>query len=258
MAAAGVLLLAALCTVAPASASTGLSGHSTAAFDAKVSAYTREHPNDYTGLAKLVKSMGGTFTVSTSDTGPTTPEIATSVFKSYDGQRDATPGTVSPMAFPSNAFVVSIASSRAPGSTVAYVTGGWNWRDDFVGQGPPVDIAALRFSKACGSYQSYETATYRYDNVSTNLSTLRSSGVGGNGPIWNVADTVSGFMNYADHGYVGVHINIAGCGAMQSAFDYEGNKGGSVVSASVGWGGLSVGYSNPGSILQLSTVAVTI
>lgn len=208
-------------------------------------------------MSDLAEELGGEVTVSTNISGPTTPENATQVQASVD--TSPAPGEVSPAAIPDDGFVVGIATSRHPASTVASVSGTWNWRDDFVGQGPPVDIAALRFSSNCVQYGSTSASTYRYDNVSTGRASLRSAGVGSGGPIWNIADGVSGFVNYTDHGTVTQSVDLAGCsGAMQAAFDYEANIGGSVSSVSIGWGALSVNYGSQSTVLQKSTAATTL
>lgn len=245
-------------TSATATASTGESETVNAeTFHQKVNEYALAHPGDFEGLNALAEELGGELTVSTSWTGPTTPETATRVQESIDAPD--TSGEISPAAIPTDAFVVSVATARHPASTVASVSGTWNWRDEFVGQGPPVDIAALRFSDSCVIYGANAVSTYRWDNVSTDRGTLRSAGVGTGGPVWNIDAQVSGFANYADHGTVTQSVDLKECsGTVQTAFDYEGNDGGSVLSVSLGWGGLSVGYSNPDAVLQKSSAAATI
>ncbi|GAA3733520.1 hypothetical protein [Salinactinospora qingdaonensis] len=226
-------------------------------FHERVEAYQAENPKDYVGLEKLVESLGGEFSVSTSITGETSAEEAMAINSEFDGQE--APSGMATQSWPSDAFVVSVASSQHPSSPSASVSGYWNYRDDFVGQGSPYDIAALRFSDSCGQYSSYNAQTYNYQGTTTNRATLRSAGVGTSGPAWNIEDGVSGFVNYTDNGYVSVRYDLSECGGtVQAAFDYEGNNGGSVLSVSAGWGGLSVSYSNPGLTLQKSSTATTL
>lgn len=154
---------------------------------------------------------------------------------------------------------MSVVSSSHPATGVISVSGHWNWRDDFVGQGPPFDIAALQFSSGCGEFLSHSSATYKWDGTSTNRGTLRHTGVGTNSPLWNIDAQVSGFENYADNGVVATTYDKGACtGTVQAAFTYEGNIGGSLTSVSVGWGVLSVNYSGGDLKLQKSSAATTL
>lgn len=195
--------------------------------------------------------------VSTSVTGVTTPEIATAVANT--DENDTAGSEIEPQDIPPDAFVVSIASARHPASTVASVTGAFNWRDEFIGQGSPVDLAALRFSDPCVIYGGTWASTYTWEGVATNRAYLRSAGVGTGGPVWNIADWIASFINFTDNGVITQSVDLAECaGTVQAAFDYEGNVGSSILSVSLAWGGLSVTYGSGTSAMQLSSGAVAI
>ncbi|WGT48446.1 hypothetical protein [Tessaracoccus lacteus] len=160
--------------------------------------------------------------------------------------------------FPDDVFTVSIVSGSV--GTTKVVTGSFNWRDSFSGQGAPLDFAALRFSSGCGTMSGHASSTKSVTGASTKRTSLRSAGVGTNSPIWNVNATTSGFANQADVGAFTVKYDTKGCGSkkVQAAFDYEANQGGSVVSVSAGWGGLNIGYNSVGLELTKSSKAITI
>ncbi|MFT2691033.1 hypothetical protein [Clavibacter zhangzhiyongii] len=108
-------------------------------------------------------------------------------------------GVVRPAAdFPDDVFTVNIVTGTV-GDTVI-VTGSVNWRDDFAGQGAPVDIAALRFSTNCGTLSDLTSSSTSVSGVSTSRTTLRDAGVGTNAPIWNVDAITDGFENQVDRG----------------------------------------------------------
>ncbi|WP_141658781.1 hypothetical protein [Carbonactinospora thermoautotrophica] len=98
-------------------------------------------------------------------------------------------------------------------------------------------------------------STYDERNRSTRLGYLKSSNLNNKAPIFGVRDHEVGFVSQADHGYMGVTLSKTCRGAREvaAAFDYEANQGGSVMSVSAGWGGLSVSYSNQGLTLQKGT-----
>lgn len=155
------------------------------------------------------------------------------------------------MAWPAKAFTASVAVvTTGPTDSTVSIAGAWNWKDDFVGQGSPVDIAAILISKSCGTWGSYAASTKKWNGTATSGRTsLRSGGVGSAGPIWNIIDGVSNFENYVDNGVVSAVYNRSACSAsekktIQGEFVYEGNAGGSLISVSAGWGGFGVSYSN--------------
>lgn len=229
------------------------------AFFVAVEEYQRAHPTDYEGLARVAEEYGGEVQISTNVTGPTSPTEAKRVME-YDSSTDDEP-TFGPMAnFPADAFTVSITSSAHPASSVVGMTGTANWRDNFAGQAAPFDIASLGFSSQCGTFASYSAATYAVGGGSTGLATLRDGGAGTGAPTWNVNAYTSGFANQADRILVSVSYDKAGCGTsnVQAGFIYEGNQGGSIVSVSAGFLGLSLSYSGAPLTLQKGTGAITI
>lgn len=255
----GVVATACCAAIGLPAAATGPGADSTERFHDRFALFVKENPGDYTGLAALVEGMGSTLDIKLYGVGEVEPEVAQAAYDAMDGQELLSDGTISPMAWPTDAFTVGLATSQAPGSATVSITGTWNFRDDFLGQGPPVDIASIAISQGCGTWSGYYANTYRYDGVSTNRASLRSGGVGTTGPAWNINDTISNFMSYADHGTVGAVYDLTHCsGAVQTEFVYEGNDGGSVVNVSLGWGAFTVTYSNPGQTMQKSTGAKTL
>ena len=218
------------------------------------------------GANDLVKSLGGTYKVATSLTGVTSPAQAQVAFNSVDGPSSSPlmaaasvgPSAVVPLSIPTTSFVVSITATRLSGTTKTQVDGKWNWKDDFVGQGDPYDIAALQFSSGCGTMGSYAASTYKWDGTLTSQATLRDAGVATHVPLWNIDAYPVGFVNLADHGTVRVRYDRSGCGTVQTAFAYNGNKAASLTSVSVGWGLLSVNLSGSSWELQKSTGALTL
>lgn len=229
------------------------------AFFAAVEEYQKAHPTDYEGLAKVAEEHGGSIQVATNVTGPTSPTVAKSVME-YDPSTDDET-IYGPMAnFPTDVFTVSITSSAHPASTQVGVTGTANWRDNFAGQGAPLDIASLGFSSQCGTFSGYSAATYAVSGGSTGLATLRDGGAGTGAPTWNVNAYTSGFANQADLVQVSVNYNKAGCGSsnVQAGFIYEGNQDGGLTGVSASFLGLSLSYSGSPITLQKGTGAITI
>jgi hypothetical protein len=247
--------------IAPAASASPPDKLDDARLDRAFSAYVRQHPGDWVGAQQLVESLGGSMTITGDDGTLTTPEAAAAAYDAMDGQKA---GGFTTMAWPTNAFTVSVAvvTSGSTDSTVS-IAGAWNFRDDFLGQGSPVDIAAILVNKSCGTWGSYSASTYRYNKTSTGRATLRSGGTGTHGPIWNVSDSISNFMSNADNGVVSAVYNRSGCSStdkrtIQGEFVYEGNDGGSVTSVSAGWGGFNVSYSSPGQTMTRSSGAKTV
>jgi prepilin-type processing-associated H-X9-DG protein len=206
------------------------------------------------GLDRLSKRLTGQGTrVSINGDGEVTPEHAQAVL---DGKHSG----LTRAAFPSDAFDVYVTYvPLAQGSRQLTVYGQWDWRDDFVGQAAPEDIASLQFSYPdCVRHGNLAANTGMWDGSVTNRATLRDAGVSSKAPIWNIHDGTSGFANLTDNGCVTSTLNAANCtvgGPAQVgiAFAYEANRGGSVVSVSAGFGALSVGYSNQGDVLRKSS-----
>lgn len=132
------------------------------------------------------------------------------------------------------------------------VVGNWNFPDDWIGTGAPVDLASLSWTNVpgCMQYYNFSSSTYKYDNTSTNRGYLQNSNLPAHAPIWAIQDVTSGFAAYADHGYVSVDFWDA-CGGpakqnMAAEFHYDANQGQSSVTASAGWGFLSVSFGGSG------------
>ncbi|OUE18900.1 hypothetical protein BFL36_12730 [Clavibacter michiganensis] len=155
-------------------------------------------------------------------------------------------------------FTVNVVTGTV--GDIVIVTGSVNWRDDFAGQGAPVDIAALRFSTNCGTLSDLTSTSTSVSGVATDRTTLRDAGVGTNAPIWNVDAITDGFENQVDRGSFQATYDVSTCGTtpVQAAFDYEGNQRGVITSVSASFAGLTVGYDNPGLTLRKSTQPITV
>jgi len=218
----------------PASAEVGKK-LSNAEIEAQIDQFVANNPQDIVGLNKLSKKLTGQSTrISLNNEGEVSAEHAQAVL---NGESTG----LQPMAFPQDAFNVFVTYvPLAQGSRQLKVYGQWNWRDDFVGQGAPEDLASLQFTYPdCVRHGNLLANTGKYDGTVTNRATLRDAGVGSKSPIWNIADGTSGFANLTDKGYVTSTLNAANCtvgGPAQVgiAFSYEANRGGSVASVSVG------------------------
>jgi hypothetical protein len=222
--------------------------------EARLDKFVAEHPRDLVGLNELAKQLTGEGTrVSLNNEGEVTPAHAQSVL---DGKNSRTA-----RAIPSDAFDVYVTyAPLAPGSRQLKIYDQWNWRDDFVGQGAPEDIAELQLSipDGCVRHGNLGANTGKWDGAITNRATLRDAGVSTRSPIWNINDGTSGFENLTDNGYITATLDASQCtvgGPAQIgfAFTYEANRGGSVVSVSAGFGGLSVSYANQGDVFKKSS-----
>jgi hypothetical protein len=228
--------------------------HSSAEIEAQFDKFVAENPQDIVGLNKLSQKLTGqSVRVSLNNEGEVSPEHGQAVLS---GESTG----IQPMAFPSDAFNVFVTYvPLAQGSRQLKVYGQWNWRDDFVGQGAPEDLASLQFTYPdCVRHGNLLANTGKYEGTVTNRATLRDAGVGSKSPIWNIADGTSGFANLTDNGYVTSTLNAANCtvgGPAQVgiAFSYEANRGGSIASVSVGWGFLNIGYNSQSDVLRKSS-----
>lgn len=250
-----VMAVAATMTLAcPSGAYAGgqVSRVSEAVFTARMLEFVHANPADVEGFTKLAESLGGQVRSSSStlyvDQVPGLSEELRSQSSSGSTQGD----------FPQDVFTVNIRVGSVGKTKI--VTGSFDWRDNFAGQASPYDIAALRFSSGCGGPSSLSSSTKSVRGVVTDLASLRDAGVGTNAPMWNVDARTIAFENQADTGGFSAVFDMSKCGTqtVRAAFDYEGNQGGSLVSASAGWGGLSVSYSSPGLTLRKSTQAVSL
>lgn len=217
-----------------------------ALLDSEFSKYVALHPGDWVGARDLVEELGGTMVISGDNGEVVTAEQATARFQALNGN-----GTeIETYAWPSLAFTANVAVvTSGPTDTTVSIAGAWNWKDSFIGQGSPVDIAAILVNKSCGTWSGYTSSTYKWNGTKTSgRSSLRSGGTGSTGPGWNIIDGVSNFENLVDNGTVAAVYNRSACSStdkknIQAEFVYEGNSGGSVLSVGLGWGGFSVSYS---------------
>lgn len=219
--------------------------------------YMRANPGDWEGAVALVESHGGSVEISDNVGRSIAPNEAAALSAAGEGPRFKAAqavGEVSPLDWPSNAFttLVAVVDMGAANPDVVQLYGEWNWQDDFIGQGSPEDIAALRVNKSCGTYSNYFASAATWNgSFTTTRASLRSGGVGEAGPIWNVHDDVKNFENLTDRGMIGVDYDLSSCpagtkGSLQAETVYEGNDGGTVLSVSIAWGLFSVDYNNPG------------
>jgi hypothetical protein len=223
-------------------------------------AYALRHPGDFVGLDRAAFAATGEHPVISTDERPgtATPAQATSYMRRYGG------GSQTPIplggipTFSLGVAATAIGTGVVPrGKPLPYVvTGSWNFPDSWAGQASPTDEATLQFDMpSCVHMSNFHSATYTYQNRSTNLAFLKSSNVNNKAPIWSVSDKESSFVSQADHGTVSLQLDNT-CGKAVSVgadFTYEANQGGSLVSVSAGWGFLSLSYSSAGLRRQQGT-----
>lgn len=228
--------------------------------------YMRAHPGDWEGAAALVEELDGSVAIKANGRTVTPQEAAVLSRSMVDPPVPVVPhrggaGGTGVLDWPVNAFTVLVALIYSPGDPGGppdardpsmNVYGEWDWQDDFIGQGSPEDIAAIRVNKSCGTWSNYygAAATWNGPTFSDRV-TLRSGGTGTAGPIWNVHDRVTNFENLTDRGMIWADYDIASCpsdvkDSMQAEVVFEGNDGGSVLNVSIGWGLFDVSYANPG------------
>lgn len=225
-----------------------------------VNQYMIEHPGDYAGLQDLLErpELSGVDVRVTLDgyEGTYSPEEAVELSNDRDAAFDKPIGEGDPSVdnYPFDAFTVDLLVTTSETGTA--VTGSWHFRDDWNGVVAPYDVAALAFSSECVTYGSYQASTTSYSGVSTNEAVLGSSGVGESGPHWYVNDHHLSGDNQVHRGAVQVGVDTSDCsGTVQAAMLYEANQGGSMISVSVAWGGLSVSYDGQSMSLEKSSPA---
>ncbi len=236
-------------------------------FDARFAEYVAEHPGDWAGLNRLVDSMGGPLQVAGEGGARISPDSLghLDLFTPMAGENvlDAQMGI---QAWEPNAFSVVMAwGLSGPDDSTVSLTGAWDFRDDLLYQGAPEDIGGLSVSEDCGLWGGYTAATWKGGSTVTeyDLVSLRESGIGERGPVWNVQDSVKDFVNQADSGATSAVYDTSTCTAseksqLQASYAYEGNDGGSVLGVSIGWGAFTVSYENKGNTQKHSTGAITI
>ncbi|TDD44918.1 hypothetical protein E1263_39785 [Kribbella antibiotica] len=133
----------------------------------------------------------------------------------------------------------------------------WDFRDGFVGGVKPVDLSSVQLSLGCTEIKQTITRTYDYTNKQTaNAAYLYHGGLGTNAPISAVKDATSGHMMVTDHGVTDIVLSKPrGCAKHRhgAQYTYEHNQGQSSISASAGWGFLSVSYGGGGVHFQKGT-----
>lgn len=228
-----------------------------------VKQYRLVNPHDLVGLDKIVRAHTGKG-VETSVDG-SAPLSATEAQERYDRflAAESTPKTQDGVegAVPVDAFIVFLQTYPSPSGGAVVVMGSWDWRDDFVGQGNPMDLAAIELERpTCVEVPDPEAAAAYWDEDLGPSPTLREAGLNGGGVVWNVDARPIGFENQADHGVVTVTADAQNCPdptvRIGAAFSYEANNGGSVLGVSAGWGAFNVSYSPEATFLRKSTAAV--
>lgn len=177
------------------------------------------------------------------------------------GPRDRSQDAEARLSIPPDAFIVTVQTYADTAGGAVTLLGSWDWRDDFVGQGDPMDVAAIQMTAPdCVELSEIDAAAAFYDEDLGPAPTLRSSGLAGDGVVWNVDARPIGFENQADHGVATVTADMQNCAngtaRIGAAFTYEANTGGSVIGVGAGWGAFSVSYSGASDTLQKSTAPV--
>ncbi|MFE7503797.1 hypothetical protein [Promicromonospora sp. NPDC057488] len=252
--------LLAVATASAANASQPPTGDQHAGAGLSFVEYMRANPGDWEGAAALVESYGGSINISDGTGRSVTPDEAADLSNRLPS------GVAGPLDWPANAFttLVSVVDLGSFDPNTVQIYGEWNWRDDFIGQGSPEDIASLQLNKNCGTYSNYFGSAATWNGFfTTDRLSLRSGGTGTAGPVWNVYDQVSNFENLTDRGMLGVDYDISSCPAnvkesLQAETLFEGNDGGTVVSVSIAWGLINIGYNSPGFSQTRSSGAASV
>jgi hypothetical protein len=250
MAALAGLLLGAGAVTSQAAANTPK--HEPSKYLQMVNRYASDHPNDFVGLDALVFAHTGQhLIVQVNGSGPLSAESAQREWSKARVARKIASGD-----YPTDAFDVALSRFPTDGDGIGFM-GSWNWRDDFVGQGEPFDIANLQFDiPECATTTSYAAAAGKWDGTSTEAPTLRDANIVGHSPLWNVDARVSDFENSADSGYVMATVDLWDCAGdvrVGGAFAYEGNIGGQLTNISAGYGLLNISYAGNDRKLQKSS-----
>ena len=223
----------------------------------EILAYAEAHPDDLTGLDRLAFKYTGEHIIASTNgiSGQMDAATAQEVFRTKNAAVAASACTGGIPNFSVTIEVIPLVGPPAQ----KRVTGRWNFPDCFAGQAAPVDLASVEFSMPdCMRMINHNVSTFSVSGKSTYRGSLRTANVAGKAPIWNIADYTTNFEMQADHGGTGVTIQdyCAGTTTIGTAFDYEANIGGGVVSVTAGFGGLGVSYSGSPQAKQLGTVPV--
>lgn len=229
--------------------------------NAEIDRFGREHPQDLAGLERLVEKYTGQKTqVSVNGVdGMLTGEQAQKVL---DGRRaawkkaDEQGGEATVMgAVPVDAFNVGVQFVPVVGPPRRIkARGTWDFRDNYVNGSNPDDMSSTSVKlQGCMRIISTTTLTYDYQgNQTANAAYLKDSGLSSGAPISGIRDRVSGFVTNFDHGFTEVLVqNDCAAGQIGAAYAFEHNQDSNAgLSASAGWGFLSISYSNTTPALQ--------
>lgn len=260
----GLLSAAALvCTsLSPASAAPNTSSAATIAkANDEILAYQTAHPDDLAGLEALsVKYTGIKMRVSLNGVKGILTGAQAQPYIDQAKKQTTRANTLMSGGIPAYSLRVYTVALMGPPPKIR-VVGNWTFPDWWAGQAPPVDVASIGMSSipTCMHQQDYGQLTWEYDNTVTNVAWLASANLGNNAPYWDVADKEDNRgAAMARSGNVGLTLANY-CGTTQSmaaTFNYAANQGGSIVSVSASYGGLSVGYSSPGLTREQGTAPV--
>ncbi|SMD23092.1 hypothetical protein SAMN05660733_07101 [Lentzea albidocapillata] len=132
--------------------------------------------------------------------------------------------------------------------------GNWDFRDNYVNGSNPDDMSSVSV-KLQGCMRILGTTTLTYDyrgNQTANAAYLKDSGLSTGAPISGIRDRVSGFVTNFDHGFTEVLVqNDCAAAQIGAAYAFEHNQDSNAgLSASAGWGFLSIAYTNITPALQ--------
>jgi hypothetical protein len=236
---------------------------------AALNEYTLAHPLDLVGQASLVKSFIGV-DLRYSASGPgansrgnlSAAEAQRMMAHSNKGVSGPTTNDLKPDTF--SVTVTLIPVQGPPPSWI--VRGQWDFRDDFVGTGAPDDFMSPAFSApGCSGVHITHLLAIPWDvngGMHIDADYLQDSGLTTLAPIDGLHDRTSAFMTNIDHGFYDATFGLFGCGSdftgvVGGAFSYEHNQGGgSVVSISASFAGLSISYNGGPLSLRKSTPPV--
>lgn len=228
--------------------------------NAEIDRYGREHPQDVAGLERLVEKYTGQ-KIQVAVNGVEGALTGAQAQQVLDGRRAAweradKQGDVQVMgAVPVDAFNVSVQFIPVIGPPrVIKARGNWDFRDNYVNGSNPDDMSSVSVKlQGCMRIVNTTTLTYDYQgNQTANAAYLKDSGLSSGAPISGIRDRVSGFVTNFDHGFTEVLVqNDCAVGQIGAAYAFEHNQDSNAgLSASAGWGFLSISYTNTTPALQ--------
>lgn len=243
------------------------------------SRYIGDAPDDYIGLEKRIRALGGVdvrFNIPTlglsnataseaSTANSARARVVESQTRSIDPSRFLPSPRVSIQVLPSDLFSVSSLWYKIPtasGGAYYQYHGKWDFKDSWANGSAPYDVSAIALNKvhSCWKFKFDSTYMYTYSGMDKSGSAWRYDS-SDKSSIWKIQDKVSSFVINNDHGthvlsyYRSATKDCSGTSSTYAKYYYEHNQDGSGGwSASVSVLGLGVSYTgSPGQKMRKAT-----